>query len=315
MARDTAARASAPGSVILFGEHALEFGEPAVALAVDIRASCGARVSDRFTVNDEELDQKRHAYIRGAVLNGWSDMDTPIAVTPETDIPPELGLGGQGAGTVACLGAISMLHNHIIFEYAAKNAFHTHCEVDGRCVPLDTATSTHGGGVMLDTGAGENQLWAFKDRNRTWHAHDIELPEMELVLGYTGTPSPAREMRNKISRFHQRNSFARDIIKDIGATAREGHAALLDGDLEGIGRSMTGNHRLLVNLGVGTPALEKLVRAASRHSYGAKITGPGGGGCIIALARDAERVSEAIESSGGKAFGLTIASEGLRPED
>ncbi|MFO7618314.1 MAG: mevalonate kinase [Thermoplasmata archaeon] len=315
MSKEFETRASAPGRVILFGEHALEFGEPAVAVAVESRASCSVRISGKFMVNDEELDPKKHAYIRGAVLNGWTDMDTPIAVSTESDIPPELGLGSMGASTVACLGAISMLHNHIIFEHVARNAFHSQCEVKSNCIPLDTSLSTHGGGMMLSEKIAENCLWSFSNGSRTWYAHDIELPEMVLVLGYSGVPSPAIEMANKVLRFQQRNSFARDIIKDIGKVAREGHAALASGNIAEVGRQMSRNHRLLANLGVSNPELERLVQAASRYSHGAKITGPGGGGCIVALARDAEKVSSAIESAGGKAFRLKVTREGVRPED
>ncbi|MBA3045167.1 MAG: mevalonate kinase [Candidatus Thermoplasmatota archaeon] len=315
MTKEAENRVSAPGRIILFGEHAFEFGEPAVAIAVDMRARCSAQVSGRFMVDEEELDQKKHAYVRSALLNGWTDMDTPVAVSTESDIPPELGLGGLAAGTVACLGSISMLHDHIIFEHIALNAFQAHCEVEKESIPLDTSISTHGGGIMLGVTQADNCLWTFRNQNRIWYAHDVELPEMELVLGYSGTPSPANEMKSKIARFRQRNSFARDIIRDMGKVTREGHSALVEGNLTEVGRLMNANHRLLTNLGVSNPALEKLVQAASRHSHGAKLTGYGGGGCIIALARDADKVAEAIENAGGKAIHLKIATDGLRLED
>jgi mevalonate kinase len=315
MPKDIATQASAPGRVVLFGEHALDFGEPAVALAVDMRARCSVQMAARFTVDGDELDSWKHAHIRNAVLNGWTDMDKPLAISTGTDIPPELGLGGLAAGTVACLGAISMIHDHIIFEHVARNAFLTHCEAEGGCIPLDTSASTHGGCVAVSQKPFGDTLWSFKGRDRAWHAREIEAPEMQLVLGYSGAPSPAMEMRNKVFRFQQRNSFARDIIKDIGRVAADGQAALVSGNLDEIGRQMNLNNRLLTNLGVGTPALEKLILAASRHSYGAKITGLGGGGCMIALAKEPEKVASVIEAAGGKAFILTISREGLRPED
>ncbi len=315
MSKDAVTQASAPGRIILFGEHGVDHGGPAIALAVDIRARCNVQVSPKFTVNGEDLDTRRHSHLRGAILNGWSDMDTPLAITTETDIPPELGMGGLAAGTVACLGAISMLNDHIIFEHVARNAFLAHCEVEADCSPLDSSVSTHGGCIMADRRASGGNIWSFKANKNTWHIREIETPEMELVLGYSGTPSPTLEMRNKVLRFIQRNSFARDIISDIHRIVDDGRSALASGDLAEIGRAMNDNHRLLVNLGVSTPALESMVKAAARHSHGVKITGTGGGGCIVALAREPEKVVSAIESAGGEAFRLTISREGLRPDD
>jgi mevalonate kinase len=315
MPTDTVTQASAPGRIILFGEHGIEHGSPAIALAVDFRARCNVQVSPKFTVNGEDLDSRRHSHLRGAILNGWSDMDTPLAITTDTDIPPELGLGGLAAGMVACLGAISMLHDHIIFEHVARNAFLAHSEVEAGCTPLDSAVSTHGGCVMVSPRTGNDDIWSFNAKNNSWHVSEVRVPEMELVLGYSGMPSPTMEMRNKVLRFSQRNSFARDIISDIGGIVDEGRSALASGDLAEIGRAMNSNHRLLVNLGVSTPIIESMVKAAARNSHGVKITGTGGGGCIVALAREPEKVVSAIESAGGKAFRLAISGDGLRPDD
>jgi mevalonate kinase len=168
---------------------------------------------------------------------------------------------------------------------------------------------------MLDFRASEKTLWTLKKGNKTWHVNDVQLPEMSLVLGYSGIPSPEAEMIAKVNRFHEKNSFARDIIREIGEIPREGLAALENNDLAKVGELMNRNHRLLLNLGVGNPVLERLIQAASRHSYGAKITGAGGGGCIIALASEPEKAMKAIEGAGGKAFLLTLARDGVRPED
>ena len=111
---------SAPGNFILFGEHAVVFGEPAVALAVDMRTTCIAQISGKFSVNDEDLDPNKHPLVRGALLHGWTDMDTPIAFAIGSDIPAGTGIGISAAKSVSCLGAITMLHDHMIFEEVAR---------------------------------------------------------------------------------------------------------------------------------------------------------------------------------------------------
>jgi mevalonate kinase len=315
MENELASVVSAPGRFCLFGEHALNFGHPAIALAVDFRVKCSAQLSPKFMVNNEPLEPGKHPHARAAVIHGWTDMDKPIALSIESGIPPGLGLGGNAATTVACLGAISMLHDHLIFEHVAINSFGAVSEAGDVSNPLDTSISTHGGAVMLDSRVSGKTIWVIKKGDKTWYVNEVHLPEMSLVLGYTGVPSPEAEMIAKINRFYERNSFARDIINDIGKIPREGLAALENNDLVKVGELMNRNHRLLLNLGVGNPALEKLIQAASRHSYGAKITGVGGGGCIVALAREPEKAMKAIEGAGGKAYLLPLATDGVRPED
>ena len=306
---------SAPGRVILFGDYAIDFGGTGLALAVEYRAHCKAKIDSGFMVNGKDLDQKEHPYTRGAVLQAWTDMDRPISIQKESMIPEGTGLGEESASTVACLGAISMIHDHLIFEEIARNAFEVHYDVEKTGTPLDVSISTHGRGVLISCIAKENPLWSFQKEEKQWTVHDLDIPDMNLVLGYTGVPSPKKEIISKIHRFHERNSFARDIMKDMIQISSQGHEAMVSGDLELIGQLMNQYHKSLVTLGAGHPMLDKLVKAVSRHSYGAKLTGFGGGGSIIALTNDPERVVQEIEKAGGKGFILKLASQGLRLED
>jgi mevalonate kinase len=100
----------------------------------------------------------------------------------------------------------------------------------------------------------------------------------------------------------------------IGALVHRGMEALLAGDAEAVGRAMTENHLLLRRLGVSHPALETLVSAALPTSLGAKLTGAGGGGCMIALTRDAKATSEAIELAGGRTWITSFGTPGARLE-
>jgi mevalonate kinase len=166
---------------------------------------------------------------------------------------------------------------------------------------------------MVDTSPGESTLWTVKSKRQIWHLSEVSLGNPEFVMGYSGRPSNASEMRAKLRRFHDRNSFARDLVRDLGKIPREGRLALEKNNPERIGELMNMSQKILQNLGLGTPELDKMIKAASRHSYGAKLTG--GGGCMVALARDPGKAAEAIRGAGGTAILLQLAREGVRPED
>ncbi len=314
MTNDTATHVSAPGRVILFGDHSIDFGGAGIALAVEHRVHCKVRLNSKSSVDGEDLDTKKHPYTRGAVLQPWTNMDKPLAIDFESRIPKGTGLGELAASTIACLGAISMIHNHLIYEDIARNAFEIHNEVEKGGTLLDISAATHGKGIYLSCHAGKNPLWTFHKENKEWTSHDLDMPDMNLVLGYTGIPASEKEMQTKILRFYQRNSFARDMIADLCQISAKGHEALATGDLEEIGQLMTQSHKVMMTLGAGHPMLDKLFQAAKRHSYGAKLTGYGGGGSIIALTHEPERVITAIQEAGGKSWKLEIASQGLRLE-
>ena len=93
--------------------------------------------------------------------------------------------------------------------------------------------------------------------------------------------------------------------------SRRGISALMEGDMEGVGRAMSENHLLLRSLGVSCPELEALITAAAPSSLGVKLTGAGGGGCMIALTRNPKETSEAIELAGGRTLISKIAAQGM----
>jgi mevalonate kinase len=105
------------------------------------------------------------------------------------------------------------------------------------------------------------------------------------------------------------------VLDAIGSVTEE---ALRDlGDLKTLGMLMNTNHALLDALGVGHPALTRLVLAArSAGAFGAKITGAGGGGCMIALAppRARGRVAGALRNAGAQAIVTTLDTAGARRE-
>src|SRR2546427_1368616 len=104
--------ASAPGKLILFGEHAVVFGEPALATAVDLRAEVYARPHGQWLADGRSLDDPRYAYVKAAGERAGGT--APMWIEVRSALPEGAGLGSSAAVTVATLGAL----------HAVPGAFH-----------------------------------------------------------------------------------------------------------------------------------------------------------------------------------------------
>src|SRR2546428_8979955 len=96
-------RASAPGKLILFGEHAVVFGEPALATAIDLRTEVFARLHDEWLVDGASLKDTKYAYVRRAAEGSWKG--PPLRLQDRSMIPLGCGLGSSAAGARATPGA------------------------------------------------------------------------------------------------------------------------------------------------------------------------------------------------------------------
>jgi mevalonate kinase len=305
---------SAPGKVILLGEHAVVFGQPAIAVAVDLRLRCHVHRHGTFTMNGATLTEKTHPYVHNAITAHWSG--EALAVETHSDIPSGSGMGSSAAISTALLAALKVLKGgRVMEEEVAREAFGVESTVQGRASPIDTSTSSHGRGIFVDSRAGDRLLWHIQRDVREWYVHDCQVPRMNLVVGYTGIHASTGPLVAKVKRYADRTVFARDIIQEIGGIVREGMKCLQASDLEALGRLMIRDHKLLAILGVSHPSLDKLVRAALPYSYGAKLTGAGGGGSMIALTDKPDEVAEAIRIKGGMPIKVMTGEGGVRLED
>ena len=151
---------------------------------------------------------------------------------------------------------------------------------------------------------------------REWSINAVDLPDSLskawLVIGFTGEMSSTGQMVAGVANLLEEQPELRDEMDAIAKITSAGLTAMSAGNLEAIGMAMDACHEKLRLLGVSSPSLESLVEAARPHSLGAKLTGSGGGGCMIALAREPQRVAEAIEVAGGKPLVSRLGAPGVR---
>jgi len=303
--------ASAPGKIIVLGEHAVVFGQPALALAINLRISCRVRPSKGFLLNGTSLSERTHPYIFSSVQRAWPG--GPLDIETSSGFPTGSGMGSSAAVTVACLAALSSAVGKGMEEKdIASQAFEVESQVQGRASPIDTSVSTHGRGILVASKPGEGFLWHIQKDTREWFVHHCEVPQLSFVVGYTGINAPTGPLVAKVKRYSDHTTFARDIIKEIGQLTVEGVRRLRANDVQGLGELMTRDHKLLAILGVSHPRLDKLVQASLPYSYGAKMTGAGGGGSMIALTDSPEKVAQAIRMKGGTPFLVRTGEPGVR---
>lgn len=306
------ATALAPAKVILFGEHAVVYGEPALAAAIDLEARVSVRPAGVTTVNGNPLSSQHHVHL----VHALQVTEAPhFDITTASGIPSAAGLGSSAALTTATVAAVLQHLGRFDPERTARLAYEAEWRAQGgRGSPTDTSTVSAGGGVLVDRPPGEGEpLWTIERGERTWALRRVTLPPMTLVVGHTQERGRTADEVAKVARFAKRQgTFAREVFAEIGGVARDGMRALTANDLPAAGKLMERNHRLLTILGVSTPKLDRLCAAAMRHAHGAKLTGSGGGGSMIALPTDVEKCADAIRRAGGVPYTVHLGARGVR---
>jgi mevalonate kinase len=282
-----------------------------VVLATDRRITCSVRRSSHNSLNGEFLDPKKQPHISYLTR----DVNHCLELLTASEIPSGSGMGSSAALSAAMALAIRSERGENPTErMLVDEAYGAELHAQGNGSPMDASACVHGGGISINIPEIDNELWTISRGTRTWKVSDIKVPDLSFVIGNTGIKAPTGPQVEKVRRYTSKNGFAMDIIEEMGRITLEGYRALKSGDKEKLGRMMTNDHKLLSILGVSCKELNKLVNAALPYSYGAKLTGSGGGGCMVALTDRPEKVAEVIESRGGTPFVMKSGSEGVRME-
>ncbi len=303
--------ASAPGKFVVLGEHSVVYGKPALVLAADLRITCSVRRSQRNSINGDFLDFSKQPHLNYLTRNTRYSLDFLTA----SEIPSGAGMGSSAALSAAVAMAMDAERGGSMDELEfVQEAYDAEFAAQGSGSPMDASACVHGGGIAVNVPDEPKELWTISRGERTWKVSDIDVPEMSFVIGNTGVKAPTGPQVDKVRRFFNRTGFASEIIDEMGDLTLEGHTALKKGDQELLGRLMTKDHKLLSILGVSCKELNTLVNASLPYSYGAKLTGSGGGGCMVALTDRPEKVAEAIRSRGGMPYIIKSGAPGLRME-
>jgi len=303
--------ASAPGKFVILGEHAVVYGKPAIALAINRRFYIRVKKSDELRINNEPITLDGNPHLR--YILGKNDM-LPVSVHMDSKIPTGSGLGSSAALSVAFSAAMRYMNGRSVdLKEISSEAFEAEYFSQGRGSPMDTSASAYGHGITLNIpGKEEDRLWDIKKNENAWNISKIEVPEMTFVVGYTGIRAATGPLVERVRKYKDSNGFAADIVNEIGSITLEGADAIRKNDIVKLGKLMTEDHKLLSILGVSCNELNKLVNATLPHAYGAKLTGSGGGGSMIVLTDKPDKVCEAISSRGSVPFIVKTNVEGVK---
>ncbi|WP_414469296.1 mevalonate kinase [Methanobacterium sp. ACI-7] len=314
--------ASAPGKAILFGEHAVVYGKPAIAMALDKRASVviNKRADNKIHVNIRDLDIQGYLnlndnaiisdspkkgilkYILSSIKKFQSD--TGIDICIDVNIPIGGGLGSSAAVTVATIAAISKFNGIELEKKEIANYAHeVELEVQNSASPLDTTVSTYGGLLYLEKDA---KKIVSLDIN-----HNIP-----VVIGYTNSRGNTGKLVESVRIRREKFPEVIDpVIDSIETLTIEAKDAILNNNEKRIGELMNINQGLLDALGVNTKELSDMVFISRRAgALGSKLTGAGGGGSMIAFCPDdTYKIISALKKK-ENAFEANISKDGVKSE-
>lgn len=314
-----AVSASAPGKVILFGEHAVVYGQPAIAAPVTgVNVKVIIQANPLHPAGSIEIESPAlpfHATRAELpeqhplnILFRQMEQSLQISRLPamkiriNSTLPAGAGMGSSAAVSVALIRAIGRflgfpLENEQVNQiaYEVEKAFH------GTPSGIDNTVITY-------------QMPIFYVRNQPPQLIHLKEP-LTLVIANAGeAPSTAQMVAGVRLRWQQHPQRYEQLFQRIGAIVESARQILELGSWQQLAPLMEENHRLLQEIGVSSPALDKLVEISLQcGAYGAKLTGGGGGGNIICLVQpeEAEQVSHQLLNHGALHTWLTT----LRPTE
>jgi len=293
------------GKIILLGEHAVVYGYPALAAAIDRGVTLApvptpAGGSLRLDLRGWDIavtagDAHPVARSLAAIADALDAGRPPVSLIGDAQLPPGAGLGSSAALAVAVARALLTYGKRPIDAATlTRAAGASEALVHGKPSGVDVALAIAGGiGVF---------------RRATGLVPIGNVPPLRVLVGPSGAPRSTAAMIDRVA--EATGSLVDDVrLRELGGLTDAGTAALLAGELPALGAAMNRAHTLLGDLGVSTPQLDALCEAArAAGAHGAKLTGAGGGGAVIAIAaRDREpAVLAAWKQAGVTGFVATV---------
>jgi mevalonate kinase len=284
--------AHAPGKVILFGEHAVVYGQPAIAVPVKEAQACAKveagqpgqgvvvvapdldrdGIPARIVVRQAGQDDALARIVQLTLEAMHRDLEPDLTITVTSDLPIARGMGSGAAVSTAIVRALAKHLGHWFpSQLVSDLVYQTEIIHHGTPSGIDNTVIAFEKPVYFVKGSLREVFWVGKP--------------FSLAIADTGLPSPTRVVVEDLRRRYDADQARYDLLFDqVGETTVAARSAIEQGDLERLGQLMDRNHALLVKMGVSSPALDRLVAAAREGgALGAKLSGAGWGGNMIAL--------------------------------
>ena len=281
--------ASAPGKIILFGEHFVVYGIKAILCSIDKRITATSQFLDENVIrirsslgdsmmeldsldNLENVQQKFMKPFFYIVQKALEENSTKhgIEIVLESEIPAGVGLGSSSAACVAATASVNGLFNRLSKDEIVKKAIEAERIIFEQNSGADSSVSTFGGLMTYDL---KNSFQSIQSRN-----------DLNFIIVNSAQVHDTQDVVRQVRSFKEKNEDVfRKLCDQEIEIINNATLALKENNLNQLGSLMLKNHDLLKQIGISTEKIDQLVIEAKKTSYGAKITGAGGGGCIISL--------------------------------
>jgi mevalonate kinase len=312
---------------MLFGEHAVIYHQPCIVTAVNQRINVSAELNNTGVLNVYAPDVgiknyqrsladigkgkkiiKEVKYIEYALANCFKKYGKVKGLRIETKsaFSSKFGFGSSSAITVALIKAVSELQgekltNRELFDISYKTVL----DVQGVGSGFDLAAAIWGGTLYFHSGGKT--------------VKPIKSEQIPLIVGYTGIKADTTTLVKNVANLYRRNKLlVGGIFEEIGNVVRKAKRLFTLGDWTALGECMNINQGLLESLGVGTFELSNLIFSVrGSGALGAKLSGAGGGDCMIALSENnkMDKIKYSIRERNGIVLEVTAGAPGVHVEN
>jgi mevalonate kinase len=325
-------KASAPAKVILFGEHFVVYGSPAILAAINKRISVDARtiihdenkivirsdigVAGEYHNNGEfnvleggsnakaVLDPLYGAIRQVLLMRNKKKKDIGIEVGISSRVPPGIGLGSSAASCVATVAAVdSLFQKNPSRQKVCKLAIESERLIHRRSSGADCYVSTFGGLMQY---YGKSKSFKNIETKRS----------LSLVVADTGIKHSTSDLVAGVKRFKDTNRILfESLSKQASDICLQACTAIESGKCDKIGELMNENQVILQQIGISHHKVRDIIDICNKAgAIGAKITGAGGGGAVIALAaskQESTKIASHVKAAGYQSFEVEVDYNGL----
>jgi len=306
--------ASAPGKVILFGEHFVVYGVKAILCSINKRVTVTAEKTNerKISINSKigklvlEPDKsileinsplKPFYYLASKAIE---NQNTGIQIQIDSEIPLGVGLGSSSACCVAGAAAIFKLFGEISKKKILELAIEAEKTIFENTSGADCTVCTYGGIMEYDKDNGFKKI--------------EDEPNFQLVITNSNIEHSTQSMVSKVKEFKNKNKEEFSRLSNLESKLVEDVLKLVkENKVKEIGKKMNQNQEYLETIGISNKELIKMIKIGQESSFGAKITGSGGGGCIFALTNESnlQNTLKEFKDSNYECFSAKIDFKGL----